>query len=337
MEEEKIIILAIDVIWLRKLHILFFGYGSQAKKIRTCCEKFFAKEDKLIFTGIKKHLSEEDIPIVNSIDEAILLNGDVNCVFITSTNDMHLENFKVCLNKKIPYIYVEKPALGVQEYIEKRSDLDLDFLKYIQIGYHLNYIKPIKELKTLFKEGIYGELLRLDLFLGHGLAYKKEFINSWRSKNSCILVETVISHLINLSFEITGYKNQYNLNVNSKINKLNSFCDTIQVNFNFEDKSIVNLMASWGSPLERTFKAYFSNAIWEYDFKKLRVKYPRDVFDKNGYFKEPNEKILIEEFLGIQSSIDNFLVKVQENNYFKHQFNNSSITSNCINDIKIRL
>lgn len=321
------------MIWHRKLHILFFGYGSQAKKIKKCCDKFFKLSENIKFTGIKQNYVIEDIPIVTSLENAQLLYGDIDCVFIASPNSSHLSNFKECLEKKIPFIYVEKPALGIQEYFEKKRNHDFDFIKYIQIGYHFNYIDPIIKLKKSIKEGIYGELIRLDLFLGHGLVYKNDFKNSWRSENKYTLIETVLSHLINLSFGFGDYDNSCNLNINQRYNQEKNLYDSINVNYCLNEQSSVNLTASWGSPLERNFKAYFSNAIWEYDFKKLTVKYPRDVFTKDGYFKEPSKKIYIDRLSGIESSIEYFLNKVKENICFQNQFNNSSNTSKLIQNI----
>ena len=67
------------------------------------------------------------------------------------------------------------------------------------------------------------------------------------------------------------------------------------------------------------------------------MKYPRDVFSKDGYFKEPSEKIYLERISGIEPSIEYFLNKVKENICFQNQFNNSSNTTKLIQNIKNKI
>ena len=279
------------------MHILFFGYGSHAKNIKTCCDKYLISNVETIYSGIKRSNIKTDINIFKSIDEALLKNGPIDCVFITANNSYHLEIFKTCIEKKIQFIYVEKPAIGVEEFFENYPHHLRKEIKYIQVGYHMLYGQAFIKLKQIIKNKQFGELLRFDFFTGHGLAFKEEFEKSWRSKDKFALIETLLSHLINYSMNNKTLNEFNNLNSISKFNEVNGKKDTEHLIFTSSEGILFSLTASWGSPLEKSVKAYFSNGIWEYDFHKIIEKYPRDNFNSKRFFIPPNKKHINASFL----------------------------------------
>ena len=309
----------------------------KSKKLKSLCKDYFQEKDNLVFTGIKRNIAGSDIPIFSSIKEVKNLYGKIDCVFITANNESHLDIFKECLGNGINYIYIEKPAIGIQKYFESNLKSKFQDIKYLQVGYHMNYCKPFNILNNIIQKKIYGELIRLDLFLGHGLAFKNSFKDSWRAKEKFALTETVTSHLINLVFKLVDSQKLddfQNLNYISKLNEKNKIKDTDHLSFTNKIGSFFNISASWGSPLESSLKLYFSNAIWEYDFKKIVIKEPRDNFDKTGNFIEPEKKIINMEFENIKSSLFYFLDKVKKNVSIKPEFNNSYLTELFMEKIK---
>ena len=121
------------------MHILFFGYGSHAKIIKSFCDEYFISKGIPIYSGIKRSWIKTDINIYKSVDEVISKNGKIDCVFITANNSSHLEIFKTCIEKKIKFIYIEKPAIGVQEFFENCPMESKKEIKFIQVGYHMLY------------------------------------------------------------------------------------------------------------------------------------------------------------------------------------------------------
>ena len=316
------------------MHILLYGYGSHARRIKSCCLDYFKECKDIFFSGIKRQKIDTDISLVSSIDEATSLYGKINCVFIASSNSSHLEIFKKCLDKKIEFIYVEKPATGIQEFFESSSaDTFLD-IKYIQIGYHFNYSKPLLSLGKSISSKEFGELIRLDIFAGHGLAFKDEFKKTWRAKDKDALIDTALSHLVNLSIKLCSIEEYYNLTTAAKYNEIHGIKDTQHVSFCGKQGALLSISSSWGSPFEQSIKAYFSNAIWEYDFTQVVLKSPRDSFDQNGFFQAPNKSIEKYNFEGIKSSVFHFLNQVTNNRCKKHEFNNSRLTSVLLDEIK---
>jgi len=316
------------------MHILFYGYGSHAKKIKSCCDEFFILKEKPIYSGIRRSKTETDIEIYHSIEEVLSKKSEIDCVFITANNSNHLNIFKKCIEKEIKFIYVEKPAIGVQNFF-KNCPLELtEKIKYIQIGYHMAYAEAFIKLKDIIDSQKFGELTRFDFFLGHGLAFKESFEKTWRSKEKFALIETLLCHLINISIYLKDLDSFNNLNSISKLNEINKKKDTEHITFTTNDGALFSLTASWGSPLEKSAKAYFSNGIWEYDFQKTTLKYPRDNFDSKGFFIPPMKKTYNCEFLGIRPSIFYFLEQVKKNKFKMHEFNNSDQTNFVIENIK---
>ena len=316
------------------MNILFFGYGSHARKLKKCCEDYFKFSTKPKFIGIRRSKIKADIEIFNSIEEVLSIFSEINCVFISANNSSHLDIFKKCIQKKIKFIYVEKPAIGVQDFFENLGNEKQDLIKYIQVGYHMSYAEAFLQLREIINNKKFGELIRLDMFLGHGLAFKEGFEESWRAKEKNALIDTVLSHLINLSINLNNSDTFKDFKFISKLNEKNNKKDTEHLSFNNINGALFSLTSSWGSPLEKSVKAYFSNGIWEYNFKELIIKYPRDNFNSDGFFITPIKNIRKCEFLGIKPSVDHFLDQVIKNKYKKNQFNNSFYTNKILEEVK---
>ena len=100
------------------MNILFFGYGSHSRKLKKCCEDYFKFLPKPNFVGIKRSKIKTDIEIYTSLSQVLSVYSEINCVFISANNSSHLDIFKECIQQNIEFIYVEKPAIGVQNYFE---------------------------------------------------------------------------------------------------------------------------------------------------------------------------------------------------------------------------
>ena len=90
----------------------------------------------------------------------------------------------------IPYIYVEKPAFGIEEYF-KSYNFSKYNLKFLQVGYQYNYSQPINDLKKIIETNSNGNLLRLDIFWVKVLPLKRVLENEWRSKQKEAIAETL--------------------------------------------------------------------------------------------------------------------------------------------------
>ncbi len=303
------------------MNILFYGYGNHAKSIKKYLDEIIKSKKRYCFLN-KNNKNFDNITFFNEISEVENKFKNFSCVFITSPNELHLSHLKDCINLKIPYIYVEKPALGIEDYLAKRNGNN--GIKFLQIGYQYNYEPAIIKLKNIINEKSFGSLLRLDIFFGKGIAFKDDFKNKWRSKNINAVSETFGSHLINIIIFLLGKENIKVCKSLTKQSNENSFFDTFHFSGFTKDSIMFSLTASWGSPLNQTIKAYFSDMVWTYDMEKIVKKYPRDCFNEQGLFMNP--PTIIEECgkQGIKASVSSFLKKMMSNQEYEFEFNNSS-------------
>ena len=309
------------------MNILFFGYGNHAKRIKSYLDETLKSKKNYCFLN-KNNKNIDNKNFFNDIYEAKKKFKTFSCVFITSPNECHLDHLKVCINLKIPYIYIEKPALGVEDFLLK-SDQN-NGIKFLQIGYQYNYEPAIIKLKNIIDEENFGSLLRLDIFFGKGIAFKKDFENKWRSKNINAVSETLGCHLLNIIIFLLGKDNiKVSKSLTKKSNE-NGYFDTYHVSGFSKDSVLFSLTASWGSPLRQTIKAYFSNMVWSYDMEKIIKNYPRDCFTDEGLYKSPPTLIENCKQEGINASVSSFLKKVLSNKEYEFEFNNSSYISDLI-------
>ena len=304
------------------MNILFYGYGNHAKKIKRYLDEIIKSKKSYCFVN-KNNKNFDNITFFNDIYEAKNKFKKFSCVFITSPNENHLSHLKDCINLKIPYIYVEKPALGVEDYLKNNNEIN--GIKFLQIGYQYNYEPAIIQLKNIINKKTFGSLLRLDIFFGKGIAFKEDFADKWRSKNINAISETLGSHLINIIIFLLGKENIKVCKNLTKESNENNFYDTVHF-FGFTKDSIMfSLTASWGSPLNQTIKAYFSDMVWSYDMERIIKNYPRDCFNEKGLFTYPPTIIENCKKQGIKASVSSFLKKVVSNQKYDFEFNNSSI------------
>ena len=310
------------------MNILFYGYGNHARRIKTYLDKYIKIPVNYCF--INKSLEKiNNVDCFNSIEDCLLKFKEFKCVFITSPNEYHLEHLKNCLNYSIPYIYVEKPAIGIEEYL-KKSKNKINNLKFLQVGYHYNYTSAINKLKKIIDNNSAGSLLRLDMFFGKGLAFKDNFKNQWRSLDKEAIAHTLGCHLLNIALYLLGKDTLSSNNYVIKKSIENLFYDTYHFYGLSKNKVLISISASWGSPFEQVIKAYFSDMIWEYDMEQILETNPRDCFDQNGLFIKPKTKR--QKFLheGISASISSFIDKVLTNQIYKYEFNNSASTTELL-------
>ena len=310
------------------MNILFYGYGNHARRIKKYLDEYIKipKSYCYLNRNIKKIDNKDTF---KSIKESLDVFNDFSCAFITSPNDYHLEHLKDCLKYRIPYIYIEKPAIGVEEYFRDPKLINYD-LKFVQVGYQYNYSPPIKDLKNILENNSYGHLLKLDLFFGKGLSFKENFAEEWRSKQRKAIAETLGCHLLNICIFLLGENNISTIRTVIKKSGENGFHDTYHACGLTNKSEMFSLTASWGSPLEQTITAYFSDLVWKFDMQYIYKTFPRNCFNENGYFEKPPTKTELHNKIGIESSISSFIEKVLSKRNYQFEFNNSALTSELL-------
>jgi len=174
-----------------------------------------------------------------------------------------------------------------------------------------------------------------NLVMCQGLATTKLYKKSWRSnRNLCKLgvFEILGVHLIDTiayHFEIKKI-NKKLLNL-SKVG--NSF-DTSYFQIIIEDGVNINCTVSYYSPFVSSQYLIFENGILEMSQNLIRIRGPRNSFDRNGFFKKPPiiyQKKLndINEYnYSMKKSIDYFLKIAIYKKSFNEKLIKTSIKTN---------
>lgn len=317
------------------MNILYFGYGNHARRIRHIVTNSLRSHDSLVEFAIKKHVfeSKDEIPTFSCIRDAIKKCGKPDIAFIATPNNLHLDAFRLCLDMNIPYIYVEKPAIGVEDCYLKHLAEDGNPLKYLAVGYHYLKNQAFVELKRIIDTKVYGEILSFNIATGHGLAFKSCYSKSWRAQGRLEVAHTAASHLISLAQYLFEGRSILQSHQHLSSWASPSIPDTYNGYFVYANGATATLMSSWAIPCTKKCSIVFTNGVWEYDFERVSISSPRDTFDEDGLFVRPKSISWPLPFEGISPSITDFLSKALTGSCYSPFFAFSREVSKIVDEI----
>tara|TARA_Y100000591_G_scaffold19757_1_gene14626 strand:- start:1514 stop:2434 length:921 start_codon:yes stop_codon:yes gene_type:complete len=300
------------------MKIGLIGNGNQTKRI-----KFLLQEKKLPFFIYKPNKPNYfDANLFSKLKKS-------KVIFILSPNNTHFKYIKDLFQGR--YIFCEKPPVNKLE--------DLLNLKKMKKGkIYFNYNFRFSKLSLLIEKykNKFGKLLYSNIINGHGLAKKKDYSKSWRSKKTKCpkgVFEIVSIHwidLINFHFGIKKINRPKLLNSS----KVGSSFDTSVVELETKNQANVNIFSTYNSPFSKRAVLIFENGIIEQIDEKISIRGPAKNFDKNGLFKTPklifniSIKDTVDYKNSLKSSLNYFLDTVKKNKQFKKNLFNCSIQSN---------
>ena len=301
------------------IRIGVIGKGSQYKRISE-----ILKKKKFRYTlykpNNKKYFDKKSFEILKKF----------NVIFILTPNKTHFNYLK--LLSKNRYIFCEKPPVTNKNDLKK---LEKFSHKKIYFNFNLRF-SNIGQLLSETKKFKLGELLYGTIIEGHGLAFKKEYIKSWRAnkklcKTGVFEVSTVHwLDLLNYYFNMTGIKM---LNLRNFLKKESS-CDNAYCKIAFKNKSEVDIYSSYTSPLVKMIFLVFTNGSIEQNHNAIEVRGPAKNLDHNNFFIKPKliKKIIISDVREYESSLEKsisyFLNHVKKNKSFKKKDFVCSLISN---------
>lgn len=298
------------------------GNGSQSKRIQKILKQkkhtfFIYKPSKPSYFDSKKFEILKKCKII----------------FIISPNKSHFKYLKI-LNKE-RYIFCEKPPC-----MNKR---DLKLIKNIPYGkiffnfnFRFSFISKILSNLNTYK---LGELLNINSYITHGLAFKKEYKFNWRSKkseNQLGVLEMILIHNIDLINYIFKIKKLNSLSLKN-FSKVGSSFDTCHVNYVLKNGSSASFFGSYSAPYYKKNLFIFKNGYIEQDDRKIEIRGPALNYNKKGLFIKPkllkvfkvSEKKDFEQSL--KNSVNYFLKYALKNKKFpKNMFECSLLTNNLL-------
>ena len=253
-------------------------------------------------------------------------------IFILSPNHTHFYYIKKLYKNR--YIFCEKPPVSSKNQLSKLKRINN---KKIYFNYNTRFskISNLLELRNKFK---LRKLIYINFILGHGLAFKKEYKNSWRAnKRKCPkgVFEVVSTHLIdlvNFHFKIKKIEKPTLINYSKK----GTSYDTSHIKLRLINNQIVDIFSSYQTPLVKKNLFIFENGTIEQNENLIEIRGPALNLNKNNFFIKPKliKKITVNENkdyqLSLEKSVNFFLKTAIKRNFFEKKLINCSLRSNSL-------
>ena len=317
------------------IKISLIGYKNQAQKLQHILEKKNYKIEK-IFHPNKNF---EDRRYTNNFSD--LYESDV--VIVASPNNTHYQYIKKLLANFSGYIFCEKPPVTTKkelDYLEKISKKDK---KRLFFNFNLRFGKINNEIQNQLKLNNIGNPVFINIISSKGLAFKNEYLNSWRSdgkNNLHNVLDAVTIHFVDLLIYHFGEIKDFSYYPELFSKRGTSF-DTGNMILKFKNGLSASIFNSYSTPLYNEFSIFGTNGILTINNGKLKVFSPRNTFDAKGFFKMPPTKFsqnfsFEKEFQNsTENSLKYFLTHVKKNKPIETKlFEVSMLTTRAILEMK---
>ena len=311
------------------------GYGNHASRIISILEDFGDMQISKIFHPTK--IVSEKIGTTRFEDLY-----DCNCVFILSPDNTHFEYISKLLDNYDGYIFCEKPVVTKNTEFNELNNIDINKKKKIFFNFNFRYSKMSNLLKKEIIEKKIGEISHINIISTHGLAFKSEYLDSWRSdkeKNLNNILDSLGIHYLDLIlFHIGNVENSNYFP--SLVSKNGTSYDTCTITLETKQTSIM-IFCSYATPKINEIVIIGTNGYITIRDDKKETFSPRDTFDEKGFFIKP-PVIQSEEFNfeneykeSLKQSIKYFLECVKNNKSIDlENFEKSMITTKLLIDLK---
>lgn len=258
-----------------------------------------------------------------------------DAVIIASPSHTHFDYTMNLLNNFKGYIFCEKPPVCHLADLEALFKIPVLDKKRIYFNYNFRFGLLSSVISDSYYQEKLGNVYSIKILTGHGLAFKEDYINSWRADgkhNLHAITETVAIHYVDLLRFKYGQINRYFYSPSIVANTGTAY-DTVHMSLIF-DKITAFIFASYACPFIDEVSIIGTEGILKMCEGQLNLYHPRDIFDDNGFFKEPPlvQKHMInkqrEYDNSLEKSLDFFICHVREGREIEVGFFEASLASN---------
>lgn len=211
-----------------------------------------------------------------------------NCdaVIIASPNDTHFEYIKKLLSNFNGYIFCEKPPVTNLNTLTNLENLSIENKNRIFFNFNYRFSRLGEIIKNYSSSDQIGNIISIHFILTHGLAFKEEYLKSWRSdgqKNLHNILDTVSIHYLDLCNFFFGTP----LHVSyfpSLMSKNGSSYDTCNLLIQYVDGKTVSISNSYAAPHINETIIIGTNGIISIRDNQFNIRSPRDTFNEKGFF-----------------------------------------------------
>jgi predicted dehydrogenase len=311
------------------------GFGNHTSRIISILEKISNVEIYKIFHPTKIVL--ENIG-TNQLDDLY----DCDCILILSPDDTHFEYLSKLSQNYNGYIFCEKPIVTKLNELKKLENINEDKKKKIFFNFNFRFSKLSDIIKKEINDKKIGEITHINIVSTHGLAFKKEYLDSWRSdkkKNHHNILDSLAIHYLDLIlFQMGSIKNS---NYYPRlVSKNGDSYDTCRLTLETEHASTI-IYCSYANPKINEIVIIGTNGYITIRDNKKEIFYPRDSFNEKGFFIKPpmieNEDFNFEdEYINsLKKSLEYFINIVKNKELINlENFEKSIITTKLLIEIK---
>jgi len=300
-------------------NVFIVGYRNHAHRIIANLSKSGAYKNIYIY-----HPNKEVCNAIKKLHpKSIATNIFSDCLFcssiyIASPSETHVFYLKKLLelsNGDLPYIYCEKPVATTTSEIKWLKTNYHTFKNKLFVGFNLNFSNFPSLIEKLIASNEIGSPIYANFHVSYGLAFKKEFDDNWRFNNQkpfSTLIGNLGIHYINMCVRLFGEPIKSSLIEAHHANHKNS--DTCILQMRHASNVTSNIFLSYATIYNEEYKVCFTDGEINQSQGKIKLFYPRDIFDANGEFTRPNPETLYtqtnERDSTLSRSINFFINKV---------------------------
>ena len=307
------------------------GYSNHAARLRILLEDRKDCQINYIFHPTK---FIDDNRSTNELSD--LYNSDA--IIIASPNRTHYEYIKKLVSNYDGYIFCEKPPVTSLNDLNELERLPRKDKSRIFFNFNFRFSELSNYLKKQLKTKQLGKVTYINIISTQGLAFKKEYLDSWRAdgkRNLHNILETVMIHYLDLLNYHLG-KSSKTIYMPHLISEHGDSFDTGYLLLKYPNGITASIFNSYASPYINEISIIGTNGFFTIRENQLKIYSPRDTFDSKGFFVQP--PVILEKSFSLdddyqnslKKSLDYFLLHVQEKKDFDLKHFNSSLATNFL-------
>lgn len=303
------------------------GYRNHAEKLKSIVNKNKNSEIEYIFHPHKKIIEKK---FTNDIKKLF----ETDAIIIASPNQTHVKYLKKILKNFNGYIFCEKPPANNKNELKYLKKI----LKKDRTRIFFNFNFRFSSLNEIIQQHLnskhIGKIMYINIISSQGLAFKKEYPNSWRADKNNIhnIVKSVSIHyldLLNLHYKIKKIRYYPKL-----ISKNGNSYDTSHLLIEMENDIIATIFNSYATPFMNEITVIGTNGYYSIKDNEFKIHSPRNTFNSKKKFISPPIKSKMKfnwdkNYLeSLERSFAYFIECVKNKKNIETKYYNASIKTN---------
>ena len=317
---------------------------------------------KIGIIGYRNHASRL-IELINEIDDCFIdlifhpnkisddkqftnnLSDLFNCdaIVVSSPNQTHYQYLEKLFAKYDGYIFCEKPPVTSNDHLNLLTKIPTKIKNKLFFNFNYRFSKINDCLVEINNSKNIGKINHINIIATQGLAFKNEYLDSWRSDGKINLhniLETVSIHYLDLLNFHFGKINNIQYHPKLISNNGTSY-DTNYITLEYENDVTASIFNSYASPYINQISVLGTNGFLNIFENQQKIFSPRDTFNSKGFFIMPpvleNQTFIFESEYknSLKNSINYFLNHVKNNTMIPiEQFDTSILSNKLILNLK---